>query len=46
MQMVRDAEGDTKVVTIVVDGAATDDEAERAARKLAGSLLVKSSFYG
>jgi glutamate N-acetyltransferase/amino-acid N-acetyltransferase len=46
MQMVRDAEGHTKVVTVVVDEAATEDEAERAARKLAGSLLVKSSFYG
>jgi glutamate N-acetyltransferase/amino-acid N-acetyltransferase len=46
MQMVRDAEGHTKVVTIVVDEAANEDEAERAARKLAGSLLVKSSFYG
>ncbi|HEY2812074.1 MAG TPA: bifunctional ornithine acetyltransferase/N-acetylglutamate synthase, partial [Acidimicrobiales bacterium] len=46
MQMVRDAEGHTKVVTIVVDEAATVEDAERAARKLAGSLLVKSSFYG
>jgi glutamate N-acetyltransferase/amino-acid N-acetyltransferase len=46
MQMVRDAEGHTKVVTIVVDEAASAEEAERAARKLAGSLLVKSSFYG
>jgi len=46
MQMVRDAEGHTKVVTIVIDEAATVDQAERAARKVAGSLLVKSSFYG
>jgi glutamate N-acetyltransferase/amino-acid N-acetyltransferase len=46
MQMVRDAEGHSKVVTIVVDEARTVDEAERAARKLAASLLVKSSFYG
>jgi glutamate N-acetyltransferase/amino-acid N-acetyltransferase len=46
MQMVRDGEGHTKVVTIVIDGAATGEEAERAARKVAGSLLVKSSFYG
>ena len=43
--MVRDAEGHTKVVTIAVDGAADgEDDAERATRKLAGSLLVKSSF--
>jgi glutamate N-acetyltransferase/amino-acid N-acetyltransferase len=46
MQMVRDAEGHTKVVKIVVEEAATEEEAERAARRLAGSLLVKSSFYG
>jgi len=46
MQMVRDAEGHTKVVTIVVDEARSADEAERAARRLAASLLVKSSFYG
>jgi len=46
LQMARDAEGHTKVVTIVIEDAATEEEAERAARKLAGSLLVKSSFYG
>jgi glutamate N-acetyltransferase/amino-acid N-acetyltransferase len=46
MQMVRDAEGHTKVITISVEQAATALEAEIAARKLAGSLLVKSSFYG
>jgi glutamate N-acetyltransferase/amino-acid N-acetyltransferase len=45
-QMARDAEGHTKVVTIRIDGAADDDEADRAARKLATSLLVKCSFYG
>jgi len=46
LQMARDAEGHTKVVTISVEDAASVDDAERAARKLAGSLLVKSSFYG
>jgi glutamate N-acetyltransferase/amino-acid N-acetyltransferase len=46
MQMARDAEGHTKVVTIVIEEAATVEDAEVAARKLAGSLLVKSSFYG
>jgi glutamate N-acetyltransferase/amino-acid N-acetyltransferase len=45
-QMARDAEGHTKVVTIEVTGAASDEEADRAARKLATSLLVKCSFYG
>jgi glutamate N-acetyltransferase/amino-acid N-acetyltransferase len=46
MQMVRDAEGHTKVVTISVEEAGSAAEAERAARKLAGSLLVKTSLYG
>jgi glutamate N-acetyltransferase/amino-acid N-acetyltransferase len=46
LQMARDAEGHTKVVTIQITGAADDEEAERAARKLATSLLVKCSFYG
>jgi glutamate N-acetyltransferase/amino-acid N-acetyltransferase len=46
MQMVRDAEGHTKVVTIAVEQAANEAEAELVARKLAGSLLVKSSLYG
>ncbi len=46
LQMANDAEGHTKVVTIEITGAADDAEAEAAARKLAGSLLVKSSFYG
>jgi glutamate N-acetyltransferase/amino-acid N-acetyltransferase len=45
-QMARDAEGHTKVVRIEITGAASVDEADRAARKLATSLLVKCSFYG
>jgi glutamate N-acetyltransferase/amino-acid N-acetyltransferase len=46
LQMAADAEGHTKVVTVEVAGAASDEEADRAARKLAMSLLVKCSFYG
>ena len=46
LQMAADAEGHTKVVTIEIAGAADDVEADRAARKLATSLLVKCSFYG
>jgi glutamate N-acetyltransferase/amino-acid N-acetyltransferase len=46
LQMAADAEGHTKVVTIEITGAASDTEADRAARKLATSLLVKCSFYG
>jgi glutamate N-acetyltransferase/amino-acid N-acetyltransferase len=46
LQMAADAEGHTKVVTVEISGAADAAEAERAARKLATSLLVKCSFYG
>jgi glutamate N-acetyltransferase/amino-acid N-acetyltransferase len=46
MQMVGDAEGHTKVVRVQVTGAWTDDEAGRAARKVAESQLVKCSLYG
>jgi glutamate N-acetyltransferase/amino-acid N-acetyltransferase len=46
LQMARDAEGHTKVVTIEITGAASEEEADRAARKLGTSLLVKCSFYG
>jgi glutamate N-acetyltransferase/amino-acid N-acetyltransferase len=45
-QMAADAEGATKVVYITVTGAASDDDAERGARKVAESQLVKCSFYG
>ena len=44
--MAHDAEGHTKVVTVRIEGAASDAEAEAAARKLATSALVKCSFYG
>jgi glutamate N-acetyltransferase/amino-acid N-acetyltransferase len=45
-QMVADAEGGSKVARVTVNGAATDDEAARAARKVAQSLLVKCSLNG
>jgi glutamate N-acetyltransferase/amino-acid N-acetyltransferase len=45
-QMVGDAEGHTKVVQVRVTGAASDDEARRAARKVADSQLVKCSWFG
>src|SRR5690606_22034107 len=44
--MVRDAEGHTKVVTVRVTGAASDEEARQAARKVADSQLVKCSWFG
>jgi glutamate N-acetyltransferase / amino-acid N-acetyltransferase len=45
-QMVGDAEGHTKVVKVRVTGAASDDEARQAARKVAESQLVKCSWFG
>ena len=45
-QMAGDAEGATKTITVEVVGAASDDEAARAARRIAESELVKCSFYG
>jgi glutamate N-acetyltransferase/amino-acid N-acetyltransferase len=45
-QMAADAEGTSKVATILVSGAASDEDAARAARNVAGSLLVKTSLFG
>ncbi len=44
--IVRDGEGATKFVTVEVRGAATEADAECAARAVARSLLVKTSWYG
>jgi glutamate N-acetyltransferase / amino-acid N-acetyltransferase len=45
-QMASDAEGATKVVEVRVIGAASDEDAARAARKVAESNLCKCSWYG
>jgi glutamate N-acetyltransferase/amino-acid N-acetyltransferase len=45
-QMVADAEGATKVVSVRVIGARSDVEAHQAARRVADSLLVKCSING
>lgn len=45
-QMADDAEGATKVVRLTVTGAATDAEADSAARQVARSALCKCSWYG
>ena len=45
-QMVGDAEGATKVVEVRVVGAASDEDAARAARRVAESSLCKCSWYG
>ncbi|MDD4735480.1 MAG: bifunctional glutamate N-acetyltransferase/amino-acid acetyltransferase ArgJ [Kiritimatiellae bacterium] len=44
MMIIGDGEGAKKVVTIIVRGAGTDEDAERAARAIANSLLVKTSW--
>jgi glutamate N-acetyltransferase/amino-acid N-acetyltransferase len=45
-QMAQDAEGMTKIVTLVVTGAASDSEARIAAKAIAQNNLVKCSWYG
>jgi glutamate N-acetyltransferase/amino-acid N-acetyltransferase len=45
-RMVADGEGASKFVTIEVSGADSDSDAEKAARAIANSALVKSAFYG
>lgn len=44
--MARDGEGATKLVTVVVRGAANDADADVAARTVANSPLVKTALYG
>lgn len=45
-QLAEDAEGTTRVARVRVRGAASDDDARRAARAVASSLLVKTSLHG
>jgi glutamate N-acetyltransferase / amino-acid N-acetyltransferase len=45
-QLAEDAEGTTKVARIVVAGAKSDADARLAGRRVANSLLVKTSFFG
>jgi glutamate N-acetyltransferase/amino-acid N-acetyltransferase len=44
--LARDGEGATKLVTVRVRGARSGAEAERAARRIANSLLVKTAIFG
>lgn len=46
LEMVRDGEGATKLVTYKVTGAKNDKEAEIAAKALSDSLLVKTALFG
>jgi glutamate N-acetyltransferase/amino-acid N-acetyltransferase len=45
-ELVRDGEGATKLVTVEVRGAKTARDAERCARQIANSPLVKTAFFG
>lgn len=45
-QMASDAEGATKVVRVLVTGAASGKDARTGARAVAGSQLTKCSWYG
>jgi glutamate N-acetyltransferase / amino-acid N-acetyltransferase len=45
-QIVRDGEGATKFITIRVEGAASDRDAQLAAKAVANSPLVKTAFFG
>ena len=45
-ELVRDAEGATKLVTIEVRGARLPADADRVARQIANSPLVKTAFFG
>jgi glutamate N-acetyltransferase / amino-acid N-acetyltransferase len=45
-ELVRDGEGATKLVTIEVRGARSAADAQRCARQIANSPLVKTAFFG
>lgn len=45
-KIVGDGERITKVVEVIVEGASNDSDAEKAARAVANSLLIKASWYG
>jgi glutamate N-acetyltransferase/amino-acid N-acetyltransferase len=45
-ELVRDGEGATKLVTVEVRGARSPADAERVARQIANSPLVKTAFFG
>jgi len=45
-KMVKDGEGATKLVTFQITGAKNNQEAQKAAKALTNSLLVKTALYG
>ena len=46
MMIVKDGEGATRVITVKVTGAATNGEADEAARAVANSMLNKTAWAG
>ncbi len=46
LKIVADGEGATKTITIRVQGAKEDQDAQRLARTIANSALVKTAFFG
>ncbi|KJU85987.1 glutamate N-acetyltransferase/amino-acid acetyltransferase [Candidatus Magnetobacterium bavaricum] len=46
LMCVKDGEGATRFVTVKVVGATTDGDANRLARTVANSMLVKTAIYG
>jgi glutamate N-acetyltransferase / amino-acid N-acetyltransferase len=46
LEVVADGEGSTRVCRVRVEGAASADEAERVARAIANSPLVKTALFG
>ncbi|MDI9401044.1 MAG: bifunctional glutamate N-acetyltransferase/amino-acid acetyltransferase ArgJ [Limisphaerales bacterium] len=45
-KIVRDGEGVSRFITIKLDGAETQEDADAAVRAVANSVLVKTSWYG
>ena len=45
-EIIRDAEGGTKVIQVDVQNASSAEDARLAARTVAGSVLVRSAVYG
>jgi glutamate N-acetyltransferase / amino-acid N-acetyltransferase len=46
LQIVKDGEGATKLITVHVSGAETAEDADRAARTIANSSLFKTACFG
>ncbi len=44
--IARDGEGATKLIEVVVKGARSESDADRVARAISGSMLVKTAVYG